>query len=160
MKRTGVSFIEIVIALGLLIICLVPVMTMFSTSGRAVQKSQNLGFAVGLSHYISQVLLTKAFGQIVSTPLSGIPLADGPDDEMFNPLENWRTTNAGQQRITRAEMPDLYGFLRKFNFRYSLIVNNVSFGTSDEIKSVAIIITWREGGQDMLYKTYAFIPSL
>jgi len=160
MRRTGVSFIEIIVSMGILIICLVPVMSMFSTSGRAVQKSQNLGFAVGLSHFISQALLTKAFSQITSTPLSGHSLADGADDELFNPLENWQSNSSGILRITKTQMPDLYGFLRKFNFRYSLIVNNVSFGTGDEIKSVAIIITWREGGQDLLYKTYAFIPSL
>jgi len=146
--------------MAVLVMCILPVMNMFGTSGRAVQKSQNLGFAVGLAHRISQHLFTKPFTEINSISLPGNSITDGPDDGFFNPMENFTANSAGALRVTKAQMPDLYNFLQKFDFRFSLIVNNVSFGTGDEMKTVGVVITWKEGGQNLLYRMQVNVPRI
>ncbi|HEY9072309.1 MAG TPA: hypothetical protein VIV61_18760 [Candidatus Ozemobacteraceae bacterium] len=160
MNRRAVSFVEIVIALGILIVCMVPVLTMFGSAGRAVLKSQNLGFAIGFAHRISQHLLSMPFDSITEVPLPGQPVADGPDDGFFNPVSNFGTTGTNALRITKAQTPDLWAFLRKYEFRYALIVNNVNFAAGDRMKCVGIIITWKEGGKDLLYKLYTYVPDI
>lgn len=160
MNRRAVSFVEIIISMGILVMCMIPVMNMFGTSGRAVLKSQNLAFAIGLAHKISQHLLDTPFDSITEVPLPGNVIADGPDDAFFNPLANFKTTLAGALRIKKAQLPELWNFLRKFQFQYSLIVNNVNFATGDRMKCVGIIITWKEGGKDLLYKLYTYVPDL
>ncbi|HOT26961.1 MAG TPA: hypothetical protein PLU72_02155 [Candidatus Ozemobacteraceae bacterium] len=160
MNRRALSFVEVIIAMGILAMCMLPVMTMFGSSGRAVLKSQNLAFAVGLAHRISQHLFDAPYEAIVEVPLPGNAIAGGPDDGFFNPLLNDKTTGAGALRITQAQLPELWMFLRKYDFRYSLIVNNVNFATGDQMKCVGIIITWKEGGKDLLYKLYTYVPDL
>ncbi|HNW34684.1 MAG TPA: hypothetical protein PKM25_07120 [Candidatus Ozemobacteraceae bacterium] len=160
MSRRAVTLVEIVIALGILIVCMVPVLTMFSTSGRAVLKSQNLGFAIGLAHRVSQHLLNMPFDAIVEVPLPGSPIADGPDDGYFNPVTNFGSQSSNALRITKAQIPDLWSFLRKYEFRYALVVNNVNFAAGDRMKCVGIIITWKEGGKDLLYKLYTYVPDI
>jgi len=160
MKRRAVSFVEVIMAMGILAMCMLPVMSMFGSSGRAVLKSQNLAFAIGLAHKISQHLLDTPYEAITEVPLPGNSLADGPDDGFFNPLTNIQSTAAGVLRIKQAQLPDLWSFLRKCEFRYSLIVNNVNFATGDRMKCIGIIITWQEGGKDLLYKLYTYVPDL
>lgn len=160
MNRRAVSFVEIIIALGILIVCMIPVLTMFGTSGRAVLKSQNLGFSIGLAHRVSQHLLVMPFDAITEVPLPGSPIADGPDDGYFNPVANHGTQISGALRITKAQTPDLWSFLRKYEYRYSLIVNSVNFAAGDRMKCVGIIITWKEGGKDLLYKLYTYVPDI
>jgi len=156
----GASFLEIIIAFAILTMCFIPVMNMFSSSGRAVQKSQNLGTAVGLAHRISQFLLAMPFDDIQNVPLPGLAIAGGPADGFFHPLVNYGNSAAGALAITKEKLPDLFGFLAKFDFRYALLVNNVTFGTGDEMKSVAVIITWREGGKNLLYKMQVYVPNI
>ncbi len=145
-------------ALGVLITCLLPIIHLFGSTSRTAQKSQNLGLAVSLAHRIAQHLYIVPFQEIQPIPLPGAPIADGGDDLFFNPVENWTTSAAGAVSINQSQMPSLYYFLRKFEFRYALLVNNVSFGVGDEMKSVSIIITWKEGGQDLLYKLQVHVP--
>lgn len=160
MNRRAVSFVEVIMAMGILAMCMLPVMTMFGSSGRAVLKSQNLAFAIGLAHKISQHLLDTPYELIIDVPLPGSSIADGPDDGFFNPLTNNESTAAGALRITQAQLPELWNFLRKYEFRYSLIVNNVNFAAGDRMKCVGIIITWKEGGKDLLYKLYTYVPDM
>lgn len=160
MKRRAVSFVEVIMAMGILAMCMLPVMSMFGSSGRAVLKSQNLAFAIGLAHKISQHLLDTPYEAITEVPLPGNSLADGPDDGFFNPLTNIQPTAAGVLRIKQAQLPELWSFLRKYEFRYSLIVNDVYYATGDRMKCVGIIITWKEGGKDLLYKLYTYVPDL
>lgn len=156
--RHGTSFLEVVMALSILLTCLLPLIHLFGSTSRTTQKSQNLGLAVGLAHRLSQHLLAMPYDAITPVSLPGVPIADGPDDGFFNPLENWSNSAASIQMITQATMPSLYAFLRKFEFRYALLVSNVSFGSGDEMKSVMIVITWKEGGQDFLYKLQIHVP--
>ncbi len=160
MKRRAVSFVEVIMAMGILAMCMLPVMTMFGSSGRAVLKSQNLAFAVGLAHRISQHLLDTPYDAITEVVLPGNAIADGHDDGFFNPLINPKTSSSGALRIKQAQLPELWNFLRKYEFRYSLIVNNVNFATGDRMKCIGIIITWKEGGKDLLYKLYTYVPDL
>jgi hypothetical protein len=133
---------------------------MFSTSGNLVQKTHNLGFAAGLARRISQHLMAMPFEDIQEIPLPGITLCDSSDDTFFNPMFNFSDSSAGAKRITTEDLPTFYNYLKKFDFSYSLSVSNVSFGDGDEIKDVGIIITWKESGKDLLYKTNVYIPSL
>lgn len=140
--------------------CLIPVTNMFGVSGRAVQKSQNLALAVGLAHRISQHLLARPYPEVVEAPLPGQSIADGPTDGLFNPLENTGTTNETLINITQSQSPDLHSFLRKYDFRYALLVTPVVFGPGDEMKSVCIFVSWKEGGQNLSYRMYMYVPSL
>jgi hypothetical protein len=158
--RHGFSFLEVVIAFAILTACFIPVMNMFSTSGRAVKKSQNLGTAVGLAHRISQFLLAIPFDEIQNVPLPGRAIAGGPSDRFFHPVANFGSTAAGELAISKEEMPDLYYFLNKYDFRYALVVNNVTFGVGDEMKSVAVIVTWCEGNRNLLYKMQVYVPNM
>lgn len=157
-KQCGTSFLEVVMALSILLTCLLPIIQLFGSTSRNAQKSQNLGLAVSLAHRISQHLYVMPYNEIQPISLPGAPIADGPSDPFFNPVENWTPAAAGVQMINQAQLPSLYGFLRKHEFRYALLVNNVSFGAGDEMKSVSIIITWKEGGQDLLYKLQVHVP--
>lgn len=159
-KRSGLSLTEILIAISIGLAILVPVIAMFTSSGRAVQKSTIFSFATGLSRCISQHLMVKHFDEIQEVPLPGLTLYDAPDDGIFNPLLNFSKDETGVKRINLKDMPKLHAFLRQYDFRYALSVSNVSFGVGDEIKSVAILVTWQENGKDMLYQSHVYIPSL
>jgi len=159
-NRRAVSFVEVIMAMGILAMCMLPVMSMFGSTGRAVLKSQNLAFAIGLAHKISQHLLDTPYEAITEVPLPGNPIADGPDDGFFNPLTNFKTTAAGGLRITKAQLPELWNFLRKYEFRYYLTVNDVIFAAGDRMKCVGIFITWKEGGKDLIYTLYTYVPDL
>ncbi len=160
MKRTGLSLSEVIIALAIAVMVMVPVTSMFSTSGQQVQKSRNFSFAAALARRISQHLMIIPFDDIVEVPLPGQSIHDAPDDSYFSPLMNFSDDQSGVKRIKAAEMPALYNFLVMNDFKYSLSVSNVSFGVGDEIKSVAIMITWKESGRDMIYRTHVYVSSV
>ena len=159
MKR-AITLTEILIAMSIAITVLVPVVSMFGTAGRAIQKSTIFSFATGLARRISQHLMVIPFEDIQEVSLPGIAVADGTDDPFFNPLINFETTSAGEKKISAENFPELHGFLTLHDFRYSLSVSNVSFGKGDEIKDVGILITWQENGKDMMYRTHVFVPSI
>jgi hypothetical protein len=152
--------VEIMIAIMLLSMALIPVFSMFSTSGRMVTKSQNLGLAVSFAHRISQHLLAMPYDSIVDVPIPGNSIAGGPDDEIFNPVANWGTTKTSRVPINPNQMPGLFHFLRKFEFRYALLVSPMVFGPGDELKSVCVFISWREQGVDFSYRTYVYVAKM
>lgn len=160
MNRRALSLTEIMIALTIAVMVMVPVTSMFSTSGHQVQKSRNFSFAAGLARRISQHLMIMPFEEITEVPLPGMGLCDAPDDGIFNPLVNFSSNQTGIKRIKAADFPTLYEFLNQNDFRYALSVSNVSFGAGDEIKSVAIMITWKEAGKDMIYRTHIYVSSV
>jgi hypothetical protein len=160
MKRSGLTLTEIMIAISMAVVVMIPMMSMFSASGQAVQKTRNFSFASGLARRISQHLMIMPFADVEEVPLPGISLCDAPDDPFFNPFLNFQNDQNGLKRINNTDFPELYGFLNQFDFRYSISVSNVSFGAGDEIKSVAIQITWKEAGKDMIYRTHVYIPSI
>ncbi len=145
----GITLLEIILAMVILTIAIVPMLDVFGISGRTVAKSQNLSMAVGLAHKIAQHLLTVPYDAIVDQPETA--LADGPDDGMFNPLENPGTSAADALKITAARLPELHAFLKKYNVRYSLDV------VGDDPKDVKILITWIEQGRNMLYSLRIYV---
>lgn len=160
MNKRALSLPEILIAITIAVTVLVPVTQLFSTSGQSVQKSRNFSFATGLARRISQHLMIMKYKNIIDIPLPGLSLCDAADNVFFSPLFNFSNDQSGVKRITAADMPALYAFLNQFDFKYALSISNVSFGTGDEIKSVAIMITWKESGKDMMYRSYVYVPSI
>lgn len=160
MKKAGLSLIEIMIAIAIASTVMIPVMSMFSNSGQMIQKTRNFSFATSLARRISQHMMALPFEDVQEVPLPGIPLCDSADDPYFNPLINFTNNKDGQKRIKSDDLPAFYLYLNQFEFRYSLSVSNVGFGEDDEIKSVAILITWKESGKDMMYRSHAYIPSI
>lgn len=160
MKKSGMSLLEIVIAMSIAITIFIPAMNMFSTAGQAVYKTRNFSFANSLARRISQHLMVMPFEDIEEIPLPGISICDAPAGSFFGPFLNRTGSSAGAKRITQADLPDFYNYLAHYDFRYSLSVSNVSFGDGDEIKSVGILITWNENNKDMMYRLYVYVPSL
>ena len=104
--------------------------------------------------------MVMKYSDIVDISLPGQPLCDAADNKFFSPLFNFSDDQSGAKRINAADTPELYAFINQFDFHYSLSVSNVSFGTGDEMKSVAIMITWKESGKDMMYRSYVYVPSV
>ncbi|NLI77516.1 MAG: prepilin-type N-terminal cleavage/methylation domain-containing protein [Candidatus Riflebacteria bacterium] len=148
-SRRGVTLLEVIMAMVILTIAIVPMLDVFGVTGRTVAKSQNLSLAVGLSHKIAQHLLTMPYDAIVDK--AETPLADGADDQVFNPLENPGTSQTTNRRITAAQLPELHAFLKKYSVRYALDV------VGDAPKDVKIIITWIEQGRNMLYSLRVYV---
>lgn len=160
MNRHALSLTEVMIALTIAVMVMVPVSSMFSTSGNQVLKSRNFSFAAALARRISQHLMIMPFSDILDVPLPGKPLHGVDNDDFFNPLLNFSGSQSGVKKISVADTPDLYEYLEQHDFKYSLSVSNVSFGAGDEIKSIAIMITWKEAGRDMIYRTHVYVSSV
>jgi len=148
-KPHGVTLLEIIFAVVILSVAIVPMLDVFSISGRTVTKSQNLSMAVGISHKIAQHLLALPYDSIVDQ--TETPIADGPNDKMFNPLENPGTSQSTELRITSGMLPEYYSFLKKLDVHYSLDV------VGDSPKDVKIIITWKEHGRNLLYPLRVYV---
>ncbi len=160
MKRRALSLTEVILALAIAVMVMVPVTSMFSTSGQQVQKSRNFSFAAALARRIPQHLMVMPFDDIVEVPLSVGSIHDSPDDPFFNPIMNFSDSQSGQKRVNAADTPALYDYLVQYDFKYALSVSNVSFGTGDEIKSILILITWKEASRDMIYRTHIYVSSV
>ncbi len=160
MKNKGFSLTEIMISLAIAVTVLIPVLSMFSTSGQMVQKTLNFSFATSLARRISQHMLAKPFSEIESVSLPGVTLYDSVDDPYFDPLFNFSDNAAGAININNEDLKEFRNYLQKHDFRYALSVINVNFGDGDEMKSVAIPITWNDSGKDMMYQTNVYIPAI
>jgi Tfp pilus assembly protein PilV len=145
----GLSLVEIMLAITILSISLISVFNLVSTSGKQMQKSQNLGIAIGIAHKIAQHMLNLPSSKIVSrveTPIYG-----GAADDIFSPFENTGSSAGSAQRITAADLPKLHGFLQKYDFRYTVsVVGNSPF-------DVKITVTWQEGGQHLMYALPVYV---
>ena len=146
---TGFSFMEIMMALAILALSIIPILNLFSSSGRSLQKSQNLGAFVGIAHKISQHLLEKPYEEILSTGM--IDPCSGVQDDMFNPLENFGSTPSTIRNLTREGIPQLHNFLKKNQVRYSLDV------VGDCPKDVKICLFWVENGKNLLYPLRMYV---
>jgi type II secretory pathway pseudopilin PulG len=160
MNKKALSLTEIMISIAIAAMLFVPLMTMFSSSATTVQKTRNFSFAVSLARRISQHMMAIAYKNIEEVPLPGKSVANENNDPYFNPLLNFDDNISGVQRITAEDIPELYNFIKKFNFCYSISISNVCFGDGDEIKYAVIMITWNEKGKDMIYRSHVYIPSI
>jgi prepilin-type N-terminal cleavage/methylation domain-containing protein len=160
MKTKGFSLTEIMISLAIAVTVLIPVLSMFSTSAQTVQKTLNFSFATSLARRISQHMVAMPFSEIESVPLPGVALYNSADDPYFCPLFNFSDNAAGAININNEDFKEFRNYLQKHDFRYALSVINVNFGDGDEMKSVAIRITWNDSGKDMMYQTNVYIPAI
>ena len=160
MTKRGLSLTEIMISISIAAMLFVPLMTMFSTSATTVQKTRNFSFASSLARRISQHMMAMPYTKIEEVPLPGNTVSNENNDPYFNPLLNFDDNISGVERITSEDLPELYNFVTKFDFRYAISISNVCFGDGDEMKYAVIMITWNEKGKDMIYRSHAYIPSL
>jgi len=159
-NHSGLSLVEIIIALSIAMTIFIPIMHLFSSSGQVVYKTRNFSFANSLARSISQHLMVLPYENIVEIPLPGIALCDIPDKTFFGPFINFSDNKSGEKRINSKDLPEFHNFLNQYDFRYSLSVSNVSFGAGDEIKNVGILITWIEGGKNLIHRLHVNVPSI
>ncbi|MBF0407104.1 MAG: hypothetical protein HQM10_07110 [Candidatus Riflebacteria bacterium] len=149
-EKKGFSFLEVIFAVGILAACLVPIITLFGNSGRAVQKSQNLSVAVSLVHKISQHLKGFPYNDIID--VVDCPIADGPTDYIFNPLFNYGNSSTSEVFVTSSSAKELYKFFKTYSFKYSLEVSTFS-----TYKSVLISVKWVESSLNLVYQREFYI---
>lgn len=157
MKKSGLTLTEVMLAVSILAITIAPVMHFFSNSARQLERTSNVTFATGIARNISQKLQVLPYDVIADIDPPGIEIADGPDDFFFNPLVNPGISSDTALRIDQDSFPELYVYLKRFQFRYALSVVEVNFEDDDYVKSVDIQITWRERNRDMLYRMHTYV---
>ncbi|MBF0547811.1 MAG: prepilin-type N-terminal cleavage/methylation domain-containing protein [Candidatus Riflebacteria bacterium] len=141
----GFSLLETLIAIFILAVSLVSIIDLFGTSGRSIQKSQNLAIAVSLAHKISQHLKEVPYSSIVD--VNDIMISSGVDDGIFNPFENFGNSSDTELTLTSPALKELNDFFQKFDFSYSLQVNSYTY-----YKSILITIKWVEGFSNVAYQ--------
>ena len=72
MKKKAVTLTEILIALAVGVMILLPTTAMFSTSSRLMEKSSNLALAAGIGRYIIQGMMTMEMSEINEIPVPGV----------------------------------------------------------------------------------------
>lgn len=164
MNKRATSLVEVLIALSIGIGILIPSVALFSTSSKVVEKGRNLSFASSLSRYIIQNMMTMKMDKIVSVPIPGLSVCDDSNENYyFGELFNFKSDNGkfkkGNIGINKDQLPELYNYLARYDFRYSIAVGeaNPSDDISDIIKSVTVLITWKEFGVDKVYESHAYI---
>lgn len=162
MRKKAVTLTEIMIAISILIVIILPIAVSFSNSGKALEKASNVSFAAGLSRYIIQNMMTMRSSEINNTPDAGISCVDPSDDNTYfkhlfyfkNKCDNF---SRGLTTIRQKSCPRMfYNRICKYNFRY--IIHTVELpGSAGQIKSATVNITWKEMGADKVYKSHAYI---
>lgn len=164
MSKKGVSLTEILIALAVGIAILIPTTAMFSTSSKMLEKSSNLTFASGLARYIIQGMMSAPLMSIVDVPIPGISCCDDSDDNvyfrnLFNLKRDVGNLKEGRVYNTLEGNPKFFSRCAKYDFRYSISVGEASPNDvpGDIVKSVSVLITWKEFGVDKVYKAHVYI---
>ena len=158
MNNKAVTLTETLIAISIALTIILPISMMFSNSSRTLEKTSNLSFAGGLARYIIQGMMTMEKDEIVQIPPPGISCCDESDDntyfkKLFNfynvesDLDSGVTTVGIKNCVTK-----LYNRFARYNYRYSISVAQIS-----GIKSVSVLITWKEFGVDKVFESHAYI---
>ncbi len=158
-RRSATSLVEVIIALSIASMVIVPISLVFNTSNRQTTRGHNFTFASSLARRVLQHVQQLPFKDVLDVPLPGVLIGEDPSDQFFGAFLNLGTTHRSVKHLTQNDMPDLYEFIKKHGFRYSISVGTVSFSAEDNIKSVTVYITWKEMGKDYMYKSHAFIAS-
>lgn len=163
-KKKAVTLTEVLIALSIGATVLLPVTIMFSNSGRVLEKSSNLGIAAGLARYIIQGMMSMRMNEIISIPIPGVSCCDDSNDNLylryiFHLKENCGSLEKGLLSINHEQIPKLYSRLAKYEFRYSVTVSETSPSgeEGDLMKSVSVLISWKEFGVNKVYESHAYI---
>ena len=162
-NRKAVTFTELLIALSIGMVILMPTSIMFSNSAKLMEKSSNLSFAAGLARYILQGMMTMDLKEItdIKNPIS---CCDTSEDNkylkfLFNLNDNCGEFKKGKVLMGKNSCPKLYARLAKFDYRYSVLsVPLILSQKKQEImSSVKVCIHWKEFGVDKIYESHAYI---
>ncbi len=164
MKKKAVTLTEVLIALAVGVIILLPTTAMFSTSSRLMEKSSNLGLAAGIARYVIQGMMTMEMEEIKPIDVPGVSMCDSSErNTYFQTLFDLKDTcgdlKKGKVTMSMKNCPKLYARLARYEFRYSISVGVVKSKDVDDdiMKTVTVYVTWKEFGVDKLYETHAFI---
>ena len=164
MKKKAVTLTEVLIALAVGVIILLPTTAMFSTSSRLMEKSSNLGLAAGIARYIIQGMMTMEMDEIKAIDAPGISMCDTSDrntyfQTLFELKDACGSFKKGKISISMDNCPKLYARLARYEYRYWI---SVGFAKNKDIeddimKTVTVYVSWKEFGVDKIYETHAFI---
>ena len=164
MKKKAVTLTEVLIALAVGVIILLPTTAMFSTSSRLMEKSSNLGLAAGIARYIIQGMMTMEMEEIKPIDIPGVSICDTSEKNqyfqtLFELKDSLGDLKKGRVTMSMKNCPKFYTRLARYEFRYSISVCSVNTNDidGDIMKSVAVYVTWKEFGVDKVYETHAFI---
>lgn len=164
MKKKAVTLTEVLIALAVGVVILLPTTAMFSTSSRLMEKSSNLGLAAGIARYIIQGMMTMEMQEIKAIDVPGVSMCDSSEkNTYFQTLFDLKDTcgdlKKGKVTMSMKNCPKLYQRLARYEFRYSISVGLVQSKDIDDdiMKTVTVYVTWKEFGVDKIYETHAFI---
>jgi hypothetical protein len=158
-KRAATSLLEIIIALAIACMVIVPLSMVFNTSNVQTTRGHNFTFASSLARRVLQHVQQQPFNQIQEVPLPGELIGGNESDLYFGPMVNLGKSASSIKYLTESDFPNLYHFIRKYAFRYSISVGAVTFAPEDSVKSVSVYITWKEMGKDYMYKSHVFVSS-
>jgi type II secretory pathway pseudopilin PulG len=158
-NKSATSLVEIMVALSIAAMVIVPISTVFSTSNKQTTRGHNFTFASSLARRLIQHVQQQAFNKIQDVPLPGELIGGNKNDFYFGQLINLGDSASTIKYLTETDSPDLYKFIRKYAFRYSISVGAVNFAEEDKVKSVSVYITWKEMGKDYLYTSHVFVSS-
>lgn len=164
MGKKAVTLTEILIAMTVAMVIIIPTTSMFSTSSKMLEKASNLTFASGLSRYIIQGLMSARMNDIASTPRTEISCCDPSEDniyfyDLFNLKNDVGSLKKGKVVNSLSSLPNFFSRCAKYDFRYSVSVATANM-TSDEldvVKTVEVFISWKEFGVDKAYRSHAYI---
>ena len=164
MKKKAVTLTEILIALAVGVMILLPTTAMFSTSSRLMEKSSNLALAAGIGRYIIQGMMTMEMSEINEIPVPGVSMCDSSDkNQYFQTLFDLKDTcgdlKKGKITMSMKNCPKLYSRLARYEYRYWISVGVAKNSDIDDdiMKTVTVYVSWKEFGVDKLYETHAFI---
>ena len=164
MKKKAVTLTEVLIALSIGVVILLPTTAMFSTSSRMLEKSSNLSLAAGIARYIIQGMMTMEMEEIKPIDVPGVSMCDETSrntyfQTLFELQNDCGSLKKGRVTMGMNNCPKFYSRLAKYDFRYAISVCSVNTSDidGDIMKSVAVYVTWKEFGVDKVYETHAFI---
>ena len=164
MKKKAVTLTEVLIALAVGVIILLPTTAMFSTSSRLMEKSSNLALAAGIARYIIQGMMTMETKEIKPIETPGVSMCDSSSKNqyfqtLFELNDSVGDLKKGKVKMSMKNCPKFYTRLARYEYRYFITCGDfISKETDDDImKSVTVYVTWKEFGVDKVYETHAFI---
>ncbi|MBQ2594622.1 MAG: prepilin-type N-terminal cleavage/methylation domain-containing protein, partial [Candidatus Riflebacteria bacterium] len=134
MKRKAVTLTEVLIALAVGVIILLPTTAMFSTSSRLMEKSSNLALAAGIGRYIIQGMMTMETDEIKSIEMPGVSMCDtSSKNQYFQTLFELKDTvgdlKKGKVTMSMKNCPKFYTRLARYEYRY--FIKSSDFKSND-----------------------------
>lgn len=164
MSKRAVTLAEILIAMTVAILVIIPTTSMFSTSSKMLEKASNLTFASGLARYIIQGLMSTRIKEIREIPDAGISCCDPSEDNiyfyhLFNLKNQVGDLPKGEIVNSPESLPKFFNRCAKYDYRYSMscVPLKLSDDEYDVVFSVKVRIQWKEFGVHKSYDSHAYI---